>query len=133
MTPTQNKIVHGILAKRGLMDMKESIVRQFTQGRTSSSADMTDEEAKHLINNFNNVSPAVKPIVNDALDKKRKQLFAMGYSIGEQPAFVKNWCETMGVGNDKRKFNDYSHSELIALVAKFKKVVEHRVGKIRDV
>jgi hypothetical protein len=128
MTATQNKIVHGILAKRGLMDMKESIVRQ---GRTSSSAEMTDEEAKHLINNFNNVSPAVKPIVNDALDKKRKQLFAMGYSIGEQPAFVKNWCETMGVSNDKRKFNDYSHTELIALVAKFKKVVEHRVSKVR--
>lgn len=43
------KIVNAILAKKGLMDVKKDLIKDFTNGRTDRSSQLTDNEPKEFI------------------------------------------------------------------------------------
>lgn len=49
ITPAQLKMIHTLLSKQGLSDMKSDLVFSFSDGRTESSRELTLMEAKKLI------------------------------------------------------------------------------------
>lgn len=124
MTPKLNSILHTLLSSTGLMAQKADLVSGMTQHRTESSREMTDAEARELIQYLQGEQDRSKL----ACDKKRKKLIALAYSIGENPHFVIGWAEKYGVNNVKRKFNDYDKQELHLLIDKFQRtVIENRI------
>jgi len=52
MTTAQIKYVRGLLARNGISEMKEELVSQYTEGRTTHLSDMTYQETQLLINNL---------------------------------------------------------------------------------
>lgn len=132
MDAVMNRKMHVLLTKLGMdADDKRSVVREFTKGRTTSSKEMSDFEARELVNYLQSQNIVEKE--NRQADKLRKVLIAKAYSIGETLEFVKGWCEKFGTGNVKRGFNEYTVPELHALIDKFDKVVVHRIDKIGGV
>lgn len=120
--------IHALLKQTGTADNKRDMVYSITNGRSESTRDLTAQEAQNMISKLQAIQ-AAKPAVNDECDKKRKRLIGMAYGIGENAAFAKAWCEKYGVFQTKKKFNEYSSTELSALIAKFEKVHKHRVKK----
>lgn len=49
ITYTQNKAMHSLLHQLGLMDQKKDLVEQCTNGRTSSSREMSRDEADYMV------------------------------------------------------------------------------------
>lgn len=124
MNQTLNKSIHALLSEAGLHSQKANIIAGITQGRTESSKDMTDMEARQMITYLK--LECGKQHVDR--DKKRKKLIALAYSIGENTQFAIGWAEKYGVNGVKRKFNHYSKQELHLLIEKFQNtVVEHRI------
>lgn len=137
MDAKQNRKLHALLNQLNLMEMKQSLVEQITNGRATSTKDMTEDEAKELIATLlgqiarkTGAHPA-NEVLPDG-DKYRKRLIAMAYNMSPKPEnpqqFVKDWCEKYGVFGKKKPFNDYTISELIGLIEKFKKVVNNVKG-----
>ena len=163
MTAHWNKRLHAELAARNIKgENKESLIDGFTKGRTGSAKDLTDAEARELIDRLPPIahtsqapsppqSPqggkregkadgkadgkAVvekvswsKPDHNSPENTKRRRLFAMAYGIWgvseDTRSRIKTWCETMGAGGTKRKFNEYTSAELSKLIGKFQKVID---------
>lgn len=120
--------IHALLKQTGTADNKRDMVYSITGGRSESTRDLTAQEAQNMISKLQAIQ-AAKPAVNDECDRKRKRLIGMAYGIGENADFAKAWCEKYGVFQTKKKFNEYSSTELSALIAKFEKVHKHRVKK----
>lgn len=53
MSPLQNRVIHGLLAKTNLLKQKNNIVMGITKGRTSRSSQMNFEEAAMMITFLN--------------------------------------------------------------------------------
>jgi hypothetical protein len=124
MTPKLNSTLHALLGETELMSQKGNLIAGMTKGRTESSKEMTDFEARELIAYLQ--SERGKMYVDR--DKKRKKLIALAFSIGENTGFVIGWAEKYGVNGVKRKFNQYTKQELHLLIDKFQKtVIENRI------
>ena len=139
------------LAKRNLTEQRGDLIHAFTNGRTSSAADLTDIEGLELIRGWNTASatkqhteqpladllPAAlpkrtnwqPPPTDDEANHLRRRLIAMRYDTGHTLPELKTWCETMGAAGEKCKFNDYAPEQLRKLIAKYQKVVTHRKAK----
>lgn len=147
MTAYWNKRLHAELALRGLTgDKKEYAIYGFTNGRTSSSKDLSNAEARELIASLPKAPQAPlnppeegesekatkKPWTPPNLEAEpmRKRLIAIAYSKGKDAKYVKDWCERQGVtvktedGEQvvKKKFNEYTVADLKKLEAVFKKI-----------
>lgn len=124
MNPNLNKSIHALLSEAGLSSQKSNIIAGITQGRTESSKEMTDMEARQMITYLKMECGKM----HADKDKKRKKLIALAYSIGENTQFVIAWAEKYGVNGVKRKFNQYTKQELHLLIEKFQNtVIEHRI------
>ncbi|GFR87969.1 hypothetical protein ElyMa_002505700 [Elysia marginata] len=130
MNTQLNRRFYGLLGKYGIDKVSACLVA--SAGRTESSRELTDDEAKWFCNEGYRL--LLESDHESKKDKKRKQLIAMSYSIGEDPQFVKEWCEKYGVGSgdnrETREFNEYTLQELYALVVKFQKVVDDRIKSV---
>lgn len=145
MTAYWNKRLHAELGARKITGQnKEYVIYGFTNGRTSSPKDLSDAEARELINSLPPPaeppkeaapkaaeSPAApkaaakrKPYqhANPEAEPMRKRLIAMSYAKGKDVQFVKGWCEKQGVNGEKKKFNDYTVAELKKLSITFQKI-----------
>lgn len=136
ITLTQNKRLHQLLSATNLMDCKADLVRQFTNERTSSSKEMSVDEARVLITHLSSLvpgfgnQPAVKQLGPLSVkDKRRRKVFALmydiGYIYGTSPedrkinsAVVNRLVVTYGVCKPKT-LNDYTEDELIDLINQF--------------
>lgn len=127
MTNYLNKRLHAELAARGLTgDKKEYAIYGFTNGRTSSSADLSDAEAREFINslpaaggkdNDTASSPAKWQPPTDEADKRRKQILAIGYGIGWTKEKTIDWATADGT-----KFNDIPLEQLRKKIGALQKI-----------
>ncbi len=69
----QIKVLHAALNRTGQLEFKREIIHTWTSGRTSSSKELTYEEAKVLIDKLND---------NNPFDKMRKKIFSLAYEAG---------------------------------------------------
>ena len=129
MNPKLNKQLHSLLTIQGLMEQKAELVSNATAGRTSSSSDMTDDEARKLID-------AIKPtgvISPKNIDEAKKSntirkcfsLFRqLGYYKGEKPDYdrINNFC--LNRSGAKKKLTDMDIKELINLINQLNRIVK---------
>lgn len=69
----QIKILHTLLSRTGQMQYKREIINDFSGGRTTSSKELSYDEAKYLIGQLNGLDP---------YQKMRKKVFALAYEMG---------------------------------------------------
>ena len=129
MNPRLNKQLHSLLTLQGLKEQKAELVSGVTEGRTSSSSDMTDDEARKLIE-------AIKPtgvISPKNIDEAKKintirkcfSLFRqLGYYKGEKPDYdrINNFC--IHRSGSKKKLTEMDTKELSNLIYQLNRIVK---------
>ena len=96
MTPQLNKQLHSLLTATGLAAQKPALVISYTNGRSESSKDLTDKEAKELIRYLQSKQPAN----NTTANKMRRKILSMAHQLhwylpGTQKVDTErldNWC-----------------------------------------
>lgn len=76
-TIAQNARLHSLISKLGIdEETKQSLVGQFTNGRTSSSAEMDVKECEYLIGHLSVLSGKSNVQVNAISDRLRKRIIS---------------------------------------------------------
>lgn len=116
---------------------KEALIESFTAGRTASLRALSDVELQDLCNGLRKtlgqkVSQS-KPYANTKADQMRKALIALFHNMDYPNAAqaAKAWAEKQGVRGVKRRFNEYSTSELYTLLKIGDKMVADFQSSIR--
>ena len=128
-----NARFHLLLTQANKKQHKAALVFSFTNGRSESSKDMTDQEAKELIHYLENINTA-----DDPADRMRKKIISMAREMGwelrtatEKVADmhrIKNWV--MKYGCLKKPLNDYNLTELPRLVTQFEQVYRDFLNRL---
>jgi len=133
-TKRQIRILHAILAKRGMMDVKQQIVSDSTAGRTDHSSEMLYNEATDLLTRLNKGSEIRLSADIEAGNRMRRRILSMCYTLGWtriDQARVKqtvdlerlnSWCIKYSYMH--KEMNAYSYQELPALVSQFEKFLK---------
>lgn len=124
MNPALNKQLHGLLNKSGLSTQKESLVHSYTNGRSISSKDLTNDEAKNMIGYLN----GVVNVESFASNKMRRKIISMAHEMhwhlpGTQKidmVRLNDWCVKFGYM--KKELNKHAYKELPTLVFQFEAV-----------
>jgi hypothetical protein len=143
MTATLNKRLHAVLAANNLTgDKKEYAIYGFTNGRTSSSKDLTDAEVKAFIASLPNNTPCPPKEEDsaDAANNKRRKLCGLAHNIGwvvycaakggykaDMPRLY-GWVKQYGHLAPKA-LKDYTSDELNKLITQFKQVQKSELNK----
>lgn len=128
MLITKSQIVklHALLNKAGLMEHKKEIVQEYSHKKSTSSKQLTLEEARALID-------YLESLVNNQDSKSRmiKKIFAicrsLGWIYGNSPEDRKMNNAKLGSfierkGYLKKPLKDYNESELPGLVSQFESI-----------
>lgn len=130
ITRSQLSAFYAILSERGLKDDKDDIVRQISEGRTTSAAALTFNEAQQWIKAMN-----ARPTKEDPRKRMVNHIIAMATEIGfvkwvqkvdtnGQLKMVRNYADLhtwiLKYGYLHKKLNDYSYEGLPKLVTAFK-------------
>lgn len=105
--------------KAGNPYTKEEQVQIFTEGRTGSLKELSDQELEALTRQLNNQGNT-----KDLADTMRKAIISIFHKMNyaNAAAAAKAWAEKMGVGSKdkhvKRPFNEYTTQELKKLIYK---------------
>lgn len=110
--PQQNRELHALLGELGMMDSKAHLVRQHTKGRTSSSKDLSFDEAEALITSLRSER-------DELIGKMRRKaihlMCLMGYVTDSQaPDYnrINNFVQTRtGKNNPKNKKLSYLNAK----------------------
>lgn len=129
MNPKLNKQLHSLLALQGLMEQKAELVNTATDGRTSSSSDMTDTEAQKLIDAIKPIGIITKTNMDEAKKtntiRKCFSLFRlMGYYKGEKPDYdrINQFCLHRSAA--KKRLTDMDVKELSNLIYQLNRIVK---------
>lgn len=118
--------IHVLLNQFGLMSDKADIIRQFTNGRETSSKQMTFNEASDLLQHLSKF---------DSLDLMRRKIFALAYSAGmiwgdskedKQINSAKINIFLKEKGTIKKDLNKMNKAELIKVVNQFIQINKHK-------
>ena len=128
MNPTQNKLIHALLAQTNLTKYKPDLVSSFSDGRTEHSAELDTHEAQALIAHLKSKVPVSRTQEQIRADKMRKSIISMAWEMNwVHPethkcdiARINAWC--IKYGYLKKPMNAYLYTELPALVTQFKNV-----------
>ena len=137
MNPALNQQLHGLLTQAGLHEQKATLVSSYTRGRSSSSKDLTNEEAKLLIAYL----AGVANVNGEAAQKMRRRIISMAHEMnwhgpltpegGKQKIDMdrlNEWCIHYSFG--KKVLNRYSYQELPKLVTQFEFVYKDYLSKV---
>jgi hypothetical protein len=131
VTTQQLKAIHALLHKHQLLAQKANIVESFSNGRSSSSKDLTTEEARELIMHFNAAPEASN---KDNKGPMMRKLFAMAFEIGWiSKVTVATQCGNIDVKKDysrlygwvqkygylRKELRKYTYKEMPKLVSQF--------------
>jgi hypothetical protein len=125
ITTDQLKKLHVLLNQLGLMDEKVNFVYTASNGRATSSKDLTVMEAKSIIEHLSRY---------DGNDRMRKKIFALAYEAGiiygDSPADKKMNAAKLDSflkerGTIKKSLNQLSKDELIKTVNQFEQIKKH--------
>lgn len=146
--PSQLRRLHQLLNALGLMEEKQHLVRQYTNGRTSSSRDMMPHEASALIKGLEGLQkPQVQPYIPTAHDQAasadimRKKIISMFREIGYEvydPAkgkIVADMHRVYSFVKDKgylkpKGLNQYTAKELPRLVSQVECIYSKTIDKL---
>ena len=135
MNQAQNKIVHSLLDKLGLMPQKAAIVSSFTNGRTDSSRQMSHIEALDFIKWLQEQDKGNKKTEAEQANQMRRKILAKAHRLNwELPngkvdmQRINGWC--LEKSYLKKSFNSYTYKELPELVSQFNKVYEYYINKV---
>lgn len=117
--------IRAIMAKQGIdEELKQELVSDLTNGRTTSISKLFGHEAISLIRNLNGDADQWKAEDTKA-NKLRRSILAIAHQLGWETdegkvdmARVNGFCEARGFG--KKPLNDYTVKELPKLIAQFK-------------
>ena len=134
MNPALNKQLHGLLTSTGLGLQKAALVSSYTHGRSESSKDLSNEEAKQMI-------AYLARVANDhgeASQKMRRSIISMAHEMhwhlpGTQKIDMErlnDWCCVYGFG--KKVLNRYSYVELTKLVTQFKIIYNSYISNLKS-
>jgi hypothetical protein len=133
MNQKLNKRLHALLKQQGIKaEQKAEMVYHATNGRVTSSKDLTDDEALELIKAL---PPSVKTpktsLVEQIKDAKTTNMllkcFAlfrqMGYTLFDKPDYtrINNFC--IARSQAKKKLTDMTQKELSNLIYQLEKIV----------
>ncbi len=131
MTKGQNSRLHQLLNQTGQVHFKSELVASFTGGRSSSSKDLTPNEARELIAYLERqVVAGAEPAEPKPGEKMRKKIFSLCWDMGfcqesntkeQNSAIVKGLVERLGVLKPK-PLNSYTEQELPKLVTQFEQM-----------
>jgi hypothetical protein len=130
-TKQQVIAINTALHYKNLMGHKAEIIDAVTNGRTSSSKELTYDEAYALLQDLNKDN-----VTADEGKRMRNNIIAMAHEIG--------WIKKKNGKNDyrkldtwmkessylKKKLYDYSYKELPTLVTVFKKIYLSALNKV---
>lgn len=127
--PKQNSIFHMLITELGIdAEAKAEMVYDYTDGRTSSSSEMSEHEMQILIN-FLKVQ---KHTDTNIADRKRKrvisQMIQAGY-VNNGKADMKA-IESWGLKVFKKPFNSLSIKELSKVITAAENVKKHYLSKL---
>lgn len=127
VTKEQISAVHTVLHRHGLMHDKRNIIDSFTNGRSTSSKDLTFDEAKELLAAFNTKpaadvdprTPMIKKLFKMAhqLGWIKKQKVVSGSSITEKNDNSQLYGWVNQYGYLKKDLKKYTYSELPKLIS----------------
>jgi hypothetical protein len=125
ITKAQLSKIHVLMNQLKIIDDKASFINEFTNGRTSSSKEMSLEEGIDLIRHLS---------LYDPNDKMRKKIFALAYNAGiiwgDTPADKKMNSIKLNEfiksrGAVKKELNSMSKNDLIKTVSQFEQIIKH--------
>lgn len=132
ITPAQNRRLHQLLATLDLMDDKAYYMKQASDGRTSSSKELTFDEATHLINRLQELAPAPLPSVKQtsSMEKMKLKILSLCHQMQwYREGVIKNGKKVLDYERldkfclertaAKKKFNDMNERELREFVTQF--------------
>lgn len=102
-------------------DAKRAMIAGATNGRTTSSREMTSQEIEGLCNGLASTALSQQGDIKDSRDVMRKKIISRGYKLGwtlpngkiDMEA-VNTWC--IDYGHMHVPLNDYKYDELVKLV-----------------
>ncbi len=122
MEPNKRKALFRILSELGLKteEDRHNLISGFTNGRTTSTKDLSDWEAESLIKHLESAD-------YKACDKMRKKIISMAIEMGwivmrnNKPSgdmnAIEQWC--LNRSYLKKGLNEYTYKELPKLVTQF--------------
>ncbi|WP_338764084.1 hypothetical protein WAF17_21015 [Bernardetia sp. ABR2-2B] len=142
-TPKQIQKFHALLNELGLMQHKKDLVSEFSEGKATSSKQLTMEQMKLAIEHLEGMkeqSVATKPKRDTSLDRQRKKIIAFCREMdmevevrGEMVADMHNIYKfILKIGYLKKDLNDYNSEEMPKLVTQIKIVRDNVVPKFQD-
>jgi len=127
INPQQNRILHRLLTDTRMMDNKADLVFSFSGQRTSSSKELTANEAAQLIQYLGTL-PNIKTQCNVMRRKIIAKAHKMRWEIAGKADMdrIDNWCITKG--GFKKPLNDHNYDELVQLVTQFNQMYKKFVA-----
>lgn len=120
ITPSLNRRLHQLLTKLHIMDMKQELVENYTEHRTTHSSDMTYNEALQLIKSLE-----LNDKGYDELDKLRKKVISLMTEMwgidehGKADMHFIYWFSLNYIW--KKQFNSLKKEELQGMISILKK------------
>lgn len=132
MNKQLNAQLNGLLTATGLVGQKESLVLSATKGRSQSRKDLSDFEARGLINFLQQE----KNKMPDAANKMRRKIISLAYEMhwakaGDWKAAVKSidtFCLSPK-GLFKKELQKHSYAELVQVVTQFEMMYKKYLNK----
>lgn len=125
ITKPQLSKIHVLLNQLNLIGDKAGIVYQFTNGRTESTREMSQQEATALLRYLSAFDPC---------DRMRRKVFALAYEAniiyGDTPEDLKMNAAKLNAflrerGTVKKDLNKMNKTELAAVVSQFEQIKKH--------
>lgn len=130
ITYIQNKAMHSLLHQLGLMDQKKDLVEQCTNGRTTSSREMSRDEADYMIRLL---KAQKQERTGKQIGKVVHLLCLMGYVRDNgQPNYdrINKFIQNIGSRNPRQvKLNYLTVSELNAVVTQVEQIYRKSIEK----
>ncbi|MFT4073024.1 MAG: hypothetical protein QM654_14005 [Dysgonamonadaceae bacterium] len=126
ISTAQIKLIHVLLRQQGLMEEKENLIHSFSGGRTTSSRELSQVEAKQLINTLKGAT--------DEPEKRKKiynTIYALAYEMdiiyGDSEEDVQMNMAKLNVfcrerGTVKKNLSAQSHEEMKRTLRQFRAI-----------
>lgn len=120
MTIAQIKYVRGLLARAGMMDIKDQVVMQYTNNRTTHLSDMNYQETQELIGALSGENSRAKQVRKIMSMAHEMQWELEGGKV--DIARINAWC--VKYSHQHKALNELTEQELPAVVTTFTKVYQ---------
>ena len=130
MNAQLNKRLHAIITKNGLVEQKSDLINGVTQGRSTSSKDLTDTEALNLIEKLEAqypLSKAIAKIDNKQLNKAFFLFRKIGFTtLSDKLDYTRIDAFCLAKSKAKKKLTDMDSKELTDLIYKLDAIIKKK-------